>query len=38
VPVGDQKVEISLNEKFKLSGDTRLAFLSVPGIDKISEI
>ena len=38
VPVGDEVVEVSLKEKFKLSGDTRLAFLSVPGIDKITEI
>ena len=38
IPVGDELVEISLPSKFKLSGDTRLAFQSVAGIDKITDI
>ena len=38
IPVGHEQVEVTVKEKFKLSGDTRLAFLSVPGIDKITEI
>ena len=38
LPVGSEQVEVTLDQKFKLSGDTRLAFLSVSGIDKITEI
>ena len=34
----DELVEITLNSKFKLSGDTRLALQSVSGIEKIAEI
>ncbi|MGC6518206.1 MAG: DNA polymerase III subunit alpha [Candidatus Puniceispirillaceae bacterium] len=34
----NEQVEITLSHKFKLSGDTRLALMSVPGIDKITEI
>ena len=38
IPVEQEIVEITLPSKFKLSGDTRLAFQSVAGIDKITEI
>ena len=38
IPVEKEIVEITLPSKFKLSGDTRLAFQSVAGIDKITEI
>ena len=38
IAVGHEQVEVTVKEKFKLSGDTRLSFLSVPGIDKITEI
>ena len=36
--VGGDQVEVTLKEKFKLTGDTRLSFLSVPAVDKITEI
>ena len=38
ITVDHEQVEVTLGQKFKLSGDTRLAFLSVPGIDKMSDI
>ena len=38
VRADDALVEITLNSKFKLSGDTRLALQSVSGIEKIAEI
>ena len=38
VRAADELVEITLNSKFKLSGDTRLALQSVSGIEKIAEI